>query len=416
MATSNNDRVSSSGLLLFAKGLWTIIKGTFLSKNSPAGKIFEFPYGSTDYSLDDLNQLASEGKTIRCVIDKGVRLTLYYIGVGPGDIDVAKFIGPCIPDSYGGSAYTATMNANKEWNGGTTHSQYAWSDLIGTRPAPIAHSHAASDIASGTLPDDRIASASTWNGKMDKDGGNASSDAIGNQVVKATYYDSIPTGEGNVQFGVALRDATAGTTKSARFNLSALETRLQSDIESWGKAEEVFDESDGGRLLFLNVPNGSVIRIKNPSSRNSGLASLLVQATANGGWPLVFQVGWRMKSNGSYSDAPKVAFLYSTSHSQDNKMATVKTGTSTDRYIFIAINRTDETTRRVMLSLHADYVQEFEIDFVPETASAYQNATKVSSIEGCVLKENIGTAIGGAFQPVFVNEAGFIRACDFKVV
>lgn len=141
MATSNNDRVSSSGLLLFAKGLWTIIKGTFLSKNSPAGKIFEFPYGSTDYSLDDLNQLASEGKTIRCVIDKGVRLTLYYIGPGPGDIDVAYFIGPFIPSTSGGYASFATMNSNKNWTGGTTQSKYSWSDLIGTQPAPIAHTH-----------------------------------------------------------------------------------------------------------------------------------------------------------------------------------------------------------------------------------------------------------------------------------
>ena len=33
MATLNNDRVSSSGLLLFAKGLWTIIKGTFAKKD-----------------------------------------------------------------------------------------------------------------------------------------------------------------------------------------------------------------------------------------------------------------------------------------------------------------------------------------------------------------------------------------------
>lgn len=33
MATSNNDRVSSSGLLLFAKGLWTIIKASFAAKS-----------------------------------------------------------------------------------------------------------------------------------------------------------------------------------------------------------------------------------------------------------------------------------------------------------------------------------------------------------------------------------------------
>ena len=393
--------------------LWAKIKNTFLSKDSPAGQIFEFPYLSTDYSLEDLNQLASEGKAIRCVLPNGIRLTLYYIGPGPENIDVAQFIGPCIPDSSGGSAYTATMNSNKEWTDDTTHSQYSWSNLIGNQPAPIAHSHDARDIKSGILPDTRIASAATWNGKMDNDGSNASEYAIGNQVTKAAYYASIPTGLGDVQFGVALRNATTGTTASARFDLLALEARLQSDIASWGKAEEVFDESDGGRLLFLNVPNGSVIRIKNPS-QNSGLASLLVQATANGGWPLVFQVGWRMHSSGSYSASPKVAFLYSTNHSSDNKMATVKTG-SGDRYIYVAINRTDETTRRVMLSLHADYVHNFEIDIVSETASAYQNATKVSNIEGCVIKENIGTAIGGTFQPVYVNEAGFVNACLFKL-
>lgn len=141
--------------------LWAKLKDTFLFKDSPAGQIFEFPYGSTDYSLDDLNQLASEGKTIRCVIDKGVRLTLYYIGPGPGDIDVAYFIGPFIPSTSGGYASFATMNSNKNWTGGTTQSKYSWNDLIGNQPAPIAHTHGAnmaeitaadgdSDVTDGT--------------------------------------------------------------------------------------------------------------------------------------------------------------------------------------------------------------------------------------------------------------------------
>lgn len=117
---------------------------------------FELPYNSKDYSLEDLRQLASEGKTIRCVIADGIRLTLYYIGPGPGNVDVAKFIGPCIPDASGGSAYSATMNSNKDWSGGTTHSQYSWSDLIGNQPAPIAHSHSADDVTSGTFDAARI--------------------------------------------------------------------------------------------------------------------------------------------------------------------------------------------------------------------------------------------------------------------
>lgn len=344
--------------------LWTKIKSLFLSKSdfdaSPAGKILEIPYGSTNYTLAQLISYANNGYSIFCVASGIPKMTLVHIGVGPGDIDIATFVGPYVPNTN--FAYTATMNANKEWYNGTANHTVYWGN-IGNKPEsfpPSTHSHAASDITSGTLPDARIASASKWNAKQD------------------ALPTSYPSG---------------GMTKyyiSARVAIELL-------------------QSDRGNLFFEYLGTTEVLKITMPSGKTTGLSSILVQTVAADGWPLIFMVGWNWGGS-AFTKGPKLSYLYTTSQSTSSKdkQATIKYSVDS---IFIKVNQT-QTSRKMMVSIIGGNIGDLTISNSDENAE-YNVATLVSgdNVEGCVMKMDVGSAVGSNSNPVFVEASGFLKAC-----
>lgn len=173
--------------------------------------------------------------------------------------------------------------------------------------------------------------------------------------------------------------------------------------------------SDNGNAWYTYVDNSSN---GNENQRyeiwftgsTDGCANILVSTSVRDGdgdpWPLVFVIACEVNSSNAFTKNPKVAILYATNHSTAAKMVTVKYGTHSvggASYPAVFIKFADNRRHKMFISV-AGVGSKIDGNRTTNTSGT------ACSMEACVMKEYVGTAIGGSDTPVYVSAGGFIQA------
>lgn len=429
MALADNDRISSNALNTVISALWTKIKNTFYKKPSggiPATDLssdcqnavsnakdyFTIDYGSTTYSFSEILAKISSGWVVRISFFPPGSTLQYFI----------PFSHVTLPDESGTptaiwfstAAYPVLVNYNDKsfiwvcisknqddsctWRSDAEYFKIEW-DKVKNTPTeynPSAHSHAAGDVTSGTFDAARIPSLSA--SKITS--GTFNSARIPNlnasKITEGTFADA------------RIASASVWNGKQDALPTSYPSGGMAKYYISAREAQELF-QSDRGDLFFESLGTTEVLKITMPSGKKTDLSSILVQTVAADGWPLIFMVGWNW-SGSAFTKGPRLSYLYTTSQSTSSKdkQATIKYSVDS---IFIKVNQT-QTSRKVMVSIIGGNIGDLTISNSAEDAE-YNAATLVSgdNVEGCVMQMNVGSAVGGDSNPVFVEASGFLKAC-----
>ncbi len=182
--------------------------------------------------------------------------------------------------------------------------------------------------------------------------------------------------------------------------------------DSLNAKQDVLSFNDGGRVWEDRCDVGYVYKIGLPSGDTS-FANILCQTGSGGGWPIVFSIGY--KWNGTNFDSnctPKLSYLYTTHHAEDDKIITLKYSAST-KAIYIKFE-SSARDHRLAISLSSKRSGSYSFGQISKDDSEFADATSVptGNVEGCVMKSKIGTSIGNTSKPVYVSSSGFVQQCD----
>lgn len=131
------------------------------AKDAELGKIYLVQISNDSTVNDKFEEWISDGSAWSLIGERSVNLEGYVNGIKSDTAETFSDASTIVVRKDGSNILTRT--ASKLWNYIKVKADAVYS--------AIGHKHGAGDITSGTFGDDRIASASTWNGKYSKPSG-----------------------------------------------------------------------------------------------------------------------------------------------------------------------------------------------------------------------------------------------------
>lgn len=335
-------------------------------ESSPAGNIIVLDPSSTTYTYEQVVAWFNAGKHIFLKAG-GFYYTLMGYGNMPAQAQHNGVLFAMPMYARGNYQYVAWLRDDNQWVGPYTESITGF--------AATNHSHSADEVTSGTFDTARIP--------------NLSASKINSGTLDSARIPNLDASK-----------ITSGTFPDSRI--------ASADI--WNSKQDATSFNDGGRVWEDSCVSGYAYKIGFPTGQTS-YATIVCHASTKNGWPIIFLIGYNWGGSEFVTNCtPKVSILYSTEHSVVDNMIYVKYSEGNKA---IYINFGCGIDHRLSFTMSSKRSASYTFSSVSNTSSEYTGATSTptSNLEGCVMKTNVGTAIGNNSTPVYVNSSGFVKAC-----